>query len=235
MCYQVSMKPFSEIYHRAAGRHGGEAALKKKLSQDSYIKSAQALAATPDDRFLAGMTRCVFQAGFNWKVIENKWPGFEAAFFGFDIDRCAFMHDEDIDALAKDTRIVRNRPKIITVPGNARFIQKVREKEGSFGKFLNRWPADNQIGLMAYMKQGGSRLGGKTGQYFLRFSGWDAFLLSKDGTAALIDAGVVDAYPISGKGALRKAQDAINVWHAESGRPYSEISRICALSIDMEQ
>ncbi len=229
------MKSFAEIYHRAAGRHGGEAALQKKLSQDSYLKSAEDLAATPDHRFLAGMTRCVFQAGFNWKVIENKWDGFEAAFQGFDIDACAFLSDDAIDELAKDTRIVRNRPKIITVPGNARFIQKVRDEEGSFGKFLNRWPADDQIGLMEYMKQGGSRLGGKTGQYFLRFSGWDAFLLSKDGTAALIDAGVVDSYPINGKGALRKAQAAINAWHDQTGRPYAEISRVLALSIDLEQ
>jgi len=229
------MKSFSEIYDRAASRHGGEEALKKKLSENTYLKSSGALAATPDDRFLAQMTKCVFQAGFNWKVIENKWDGFEEAFQGFDIDACGFLSDDAIDELAKDTRIVRNRPKIMTVPGNARFIQKVRDEKGSFGKFLSGWPADDQIGLMEYMKEGGSRLGGKTGQYFLRFSGWDAFVLSKDGTAALIDAGVVDAYPISGKGGFRKVQAAINAWQQQSGRPYAEISRVLALSIDLEQ
>ncbi|MEE8296071.1 MAG: DNA-3-methyladenine glycosylase I [Sphingomonadales bacterium] len=228
------MKPFAEIYDRAAERHGGEAGIQKKIAEFSYMNNPVAVADTPDARFLSQMTKCVFQAGFNWKVIENKWEGFEEAFQGFDIDACAFLSDDGIDELCKDTRIVRNRPKVMTVPGNARFIQKVRSDKGSFGKFLTDWPSDDQLGLMNYMQAEGSRLGGKTGQYFLRFSGWDAFVLSKDGTAAMIDAGVVDKYPISGKGAFRKAQDALNAWHAESGRPYSEISRILALSTDLE-
>jgi len=108
----------------------------------------------------------------------------------------------------------------------------VREEAGSFGKFLADWPGDDQIGLMDYLQEHGSRLGGKTGQYFLRFCGWDGFVFSKDGTAALIDAGVVDSNPLSGKGAFKKAQAAMTAWHIESGRPYSEISRILGLSID---
>ncbi len=227
------MKKFADIYDRAAKRHGGEAGIQKKIAEFSYMNNPKALADTPDERFLSQMTKCVFQAGFNWKVIENKWPGFEEAFQGFDIDACAFLSDDAIDELCKDTQIVRNRPKIMTVPGNARLIQKVREEKGSFGKFLVDWPADNQLALMAYLQENGSRLGGKTGQYFLRFSGWDAFVFSKDGTAALVDAGVAEKYPLSGKRAFQKAQDAMNVWHKESGRPYSEISRILALSTDL--
>ena len=226
------MKKFSDIEARAASRHGGAEGLKKRLS-DIQVKTRDELAATPDDRFLAQMTKCVFQAGFNWKVIENKWDGFEGAFQNFDIDACAFLADDQVDELCKNTAIVRNRPKIMTVPGNARFIQKVRDEKGSFGKFLSTWPSHDQLGLMDYLKDHGSRLGGKTGQYFLRFSGWDAFVFSKDGTAALMEAGVVDKYPISGKGQFKKAQEAVNAWHAESGRPYAEISRILALSTDM--
>lgn len=227
------MKKFADIYEQAANRHGGEEGIQKKIADFHYMNNPLALADTPDERFLSQMTKCVFQAGFNWKVIENKWDGFEEAFQGFDIDACAFLSDDGIDELCKDTRIVRNRPKIMTVPGNARYIQSIRKEAGSFGKFLTDWPADDQLGLMAHMQENGSRLGGKTGQYFLRFSGWDAFIFSKDGTAALIDAGVVDKYPISGKGAFNKAQAAMNAWHAESGRPYAEISRILALSTDL--
>ena len=229
------MKKFADIEARAHQRHGGEAGVREKIEEFSSMNNPVPLAETPDDRFLSQMTKCVFQAGFNWQVIENKWDGFEAAFNNFDVDHCAFLADDAIDELAKDTRIVRNRPKIVTVPGNARLIQKVRDEKGSFGKFLAAWPKDDQIGLMDYLQANGSRLGGKTGMYFLRFSGWDAYVFSKDGTAALIDAGVVDKYPISGKGAFKKAQEAMNAWHAESGRPYAEISRILALSTDLKQ
>jgi 3-methyladenine DNA glycosylase Tag len=53
------------------------------------------------------MTRCVFNAGFNWKAIEAKWGGFEAAFEGFDPARLAFLGDEIMDRLIADERIVR--------------------------------------------------------------------------------------------------------------------------------
>jgi len=36
------------------------------------VKSAAELAALPDDRYLAEMTKCVFRSGFVWQVIENN-------------------------------------------------------------------------------------------------------------------------------------------------------------------
>ena len=87
------MESFQKIFARAAKRKGSAAALEALLPQ---AKTAKQLAAIGDDRWLAGMTKAVFRAGFNWKVIENKWPGFEAAFEGFDPHRCArnFLQDD---------------------------------------------------------------------------------------------------------------------------------------------
>ena len=34
--------------------------------------------------YLEVMTKAVFEGGINWKVIENKWPGFREAFHEFD-------------------------------------------------------------------------------------------------------------------------------------------------------
>lgn len=226
------MTPFSDIYDRAAARHGGKAALEKKIAEYIFLKSPQEIADLPDDRYLSQMTKCIFQSGFNWKVIENKWAGFEEAFQNFDTAACAFLADDAIDDLAKDTRIIRNRAKIATVPANARMIQKVSEASGSFGKFLADWPADDQLGLMEYLTANGSRLGGLTGQYFIRFSGWDSFVFSKDGSQALLEAGVVDKTPVTSKGDVKKAQAAFTAWHKESGRPYAEVSRVLALSTD---
>ena len=42
------------------------------------------------------------------------------------------------------------------------------------GKFLAAWPTDDQVGLMEVLAKRGTRLGGFSGQYFLRFLGWDA-------------------------------------------------------------
>ena len=79
---------FARIFDMAAARKGGAEALDALLPKP---KSKAHLAAIPDDRWLAAMTRAVFQAGFSWNVIETKWPGFEEAFWGFDPGRCSMM------------------------------------------------------------------------------------------------------------------------------------------------
>ena len=72
------MTSFDQIWALAAARKGGDAAL-ETLLEGYRSKTPDEIAATPDDRILASMARQAFQAGFSWKVIETKWPGFEAA------------------------------------------------------------------------------------------------------------------------------------------------------------
>lgn len=174
------MRTFDEIYAIAADRKGGASELEKGLAKPGPTGK---LAKLPEDRWLSILTKGVFQAGFNWKVVDNMWPGFEEAFHGFDIDRCAFMPDDWFDELVADKRIIRNGPKIRTVQGNARMIQDLRS-EGGVAKVIADWPLTDQIGLMEMLKTRGSRLGGMTGQYALRFAGKDTFILSRDVTAA---------------------------------------------------
>jgi len=224
------VQTYQAIFDRAAKRHGGAGALEAKLAE-AQPKSPVELAAIPDDRLLAEMTRRIFQAGFNWSVIDNKWDGFEAAFEGFDVGRWAMASDDDLDRLARDTRIVRNPQKIRTVRENAVFLADLAKEHGSAGRFFADYPITDQVGLLDIMKKRGSRLGGTTAQYFLWLIGKDAFILSRDVTAALIAAGVIDKPPTSAK-ALRAVQDAFNAWMEESGRPLKQISRTLALSID---
>ena len=221
------MRSFEDIRAIAAGRHDD---LDKRLAALEPPKSAKKLAAIPDDRWLSCMTKCVFQAGFNWKVVDNMWPGFEAAFDGFDIGRCAMLNDDDIARLTKDTRIVRNGMKIRSVHENAVFVGALAKEHGGVGRFFGGWPAEDYVGLLAELKKRGSRLGGATGQYFLRFMGVDSFILSRDVTARLIAEGVIDKAPSSQK-AMAAVQDAFNAWREQSGRPFNEISRVLALSI----
>ncbi|MBO9477353.1 DNA-3-methyladenine glycosylase I [Shimia sp. R11_0] len=220
------MRTFDEIFAIAADRKGGADALNAQLTKP---KSAAELAQIPEDRWLAQFTKGVFQAGFNWQVIENKWEGFEAAFHGFDVDRCAFLHDEDMDRLMSDTAIVRNGPKIRTVIENAHFIQSLRDQGGA-GVVLGGWASTDYISQLEFMKKGGSRIGGNTGQYALRFLGKDSFILSRDVVARLIAEGVVDKQPTS-KGAMKKVQGAFNIWMDQSGRSLTEISRVLAMSV----
>ncbi|WP_299599391.1 DNA-3-methyladenine glycosylase I [uncultured Tateyamaria sp.] len=187
------------------------------------------LSEIPDHRWLDEMTRSIFQAGFNWKVVERMWPGFEEAFYGFDVGRCAMMSEDWFDELCANKAIIRYPQKIRSVQQNAVFIQEQATIHGNFGKMVGHWPSDDFAGLLDLLKKEGSRLGGTTGQYFLRFMGVDGYILSRDVTARLIAEGVIDKPPTS-KSAMKAVQEAMNAWVDQSGRSLKEISRILATS-----
>ncbi|MEK9722944.1 MAG: DNA-3-methyladenine glycosylase I [Rhodospirillaceae bacterium] len=221
------MRTFDEIEAIARERKGD---LTPYLESHGKAMMPAKLAKVLDDRWLAMMTRCVFQAGFNWKVVGAMWDGFEAAFDGFDVGRCSMLNDDDIARLVSDKRIIRNGQKIGTVPANAVFVAELAAEHGGAGAFFGGWPANDYVGLLDVLKKRGARLGGNTGAYFLRFMHVDSFILSKDVTARLVAEGVVDKTPGSAK-AMAAVQAAFNDWRAQSGRSLTEISRILALSI----
>jgi 3-methyladenine DNA glycosylase Tag len=222
------MTPFATIRARAETRKGGSEALKSLLPHDP---EPGALARVSDDRVLAAMAKRIFSAGFVWSVIETKWPGFEEAFVGFDPNRLTFEPDEFWERLVADTRIVRNPQKIMAVRANAQFVIDVSREHGGFGAFLDAWPRTDQVGLMTLLATRGSRLGGATAQYFLRFIGFDGFITSLDVIACLRNAGLDIAATPTSKKDLAKIQDQFNAWRAETGLSATQIARICAMSI----
>ena len=221
------MDKFSSIQARAEARKGGAKSLAALLPR---VLSRSQLAKVGDDRFLSMMCRVVNQAGFNWRVIEKKWPQFEAAFFKFNVKKLASLSPDEWDAYTKDTRVVRNWQKIKALRDNVDFVREEANRHGSFAKFIAGWPADDQVGLMAYLKKHGARLGGSSAQYFLRNMGYDAFILTRDVVRVLQNAGVDVKDNPSGKAELQRVQDAFNHWHGETALPYAHLSKIAACS-----
>ena len=222
------MKKFTLIQETAEKRKGGKSELKRLLV--APLTEAQ-LKKIPDDRYLAQMTRCVFNAGFHWRVITSKWQGFEEAFHKFDLAHLLTKSPEEWEAYQSDTRIVRNWQKIQTVFHNAALVDELAHEHGSFAHFLADWPASDQVGLMKFLKKEGSRLGGRTCQWFIRFIGKDGYLLTGDVVAALIANGVdINENPTSQRD-LQKAQNALNHWHQETGLAYSHISKILSYTV----
>jgi 3-methyladenine DNA glycosylase Tag len=226
------MRSFGEILAVAAARKGGLSAVEEALAATPALERP-AVAAIPDDRILAEMTRRIFNAGFSSKVIMAKWPAFEAAFRNFDPHACAFMSGEHVDALMKDRGIVRNGAKIRSVQINARLVVDLAAAHGSAARFFVDWPDDDYVGLLRVLKERGSHLGGDAGMRFLRSIGKPAFITTKDVVAALIREGVITKTP-GGKRDFAAIQQAFNRWSDESGRNLTEISRILAMSADAD-
>jgi len=221
------MKNFSEIQSQAEKRKGGKAALKRMLPM---VPPKSLLLNLPDDRFLSMMTKVINQAGFRWSVVEKKWPQFETAFLDFNTLKLSFLSPEQWESYMIDTRIVRHWQKICAVRENLSFVCDESRKHTGFANFIGRWPEEDQVGLMHYLKKHGSRLGGQTGPRFLRYVGLDAFMLTGDVVLAMQNAGLDIADNPSSQRDLKKAQALMNQWREQSHLPYTHISRIAAYS-----
>ena len=86
--------------------------------------------------YLEVMTKSAFQSGISWRVIEAKWDGFREAFHGFDPKWVASLEEPDVERLAKDTRIVRNRRKIEATVHNARTMLDLDREHDGFRSYL---------------------------------------------------------------------------------------------------
>jgi 3-methyladenine DNA glycosylase Tag len=224
------MREFNAIIAMAADRKGGTEALEKLLAETRSAEPA-VIAAIPDDRILASMTRRVFYAGFSSKVVDAKWDAFEAGFQNFDPHACAFMTEEHFDALLKNPAIVRNGAKIRAVQANAAFILELKSEHGSAARCFAEWPDADYAGLLDMLKKRASHLGGETAMRFLRSIGKPAFVITKDVVAALVREAILERAP-GGKRDLATVQLAFNQWSSQSGRDLTEISRILAMTAD---
>ena len=180
------------------------------------------------------MTRRIFYAGFSSKVIDDKWPAFEAGFDGFDPNACAFMSEEHFDQLLQDRGIVRNAAKIKSVQINAQFLLELKTEHANAAQFFASWADTDYVGLLDVLKKRASHLGGDAAGRFLRGIGKPAFITSPDMVAALIREGVIDRAP-TGKHDLATYRLRSTDGPRNSGRDLTTISRILAMSVDLSE
>ena len=90
-----------------------------------------------DDRYLFEMLVLEsFHCGLSWLIILNKRDAFKEAFDDFDVNKICAYGDDKIEKLMQNSRIVRNRMKIVAAIENAKaFIRLQREFE-SFDQYI---------------------------------------------------------------------------------------------------
>lgn len=222
------MTSFQTLYDLAVMNKGSPAMLEQVLPLTATSKE---LSKITDDRYLSMMTRCIFRAGFVWRIIDYKWPGFENAFANFNPLAVAHFSDERLEQLAQDTTIVRHFTKIVAVRNNAVYVLDQQRRHGSFAAFIADWPTEDIVGLWLELKKQGSRLGGNSGPMMLRSMGKDTFLITKDVCDALVHHGFIDKFSVNSQRDLRRVQDIFNSLCEQSGRSLSEVSRILACTV----
>jgi len=116
--------------------------------------------------YLEVMTKAVFQSGISWQVVEAKWDGFLEAFAGFDPATVAAFGGDDVDRLAEETRIIRNRRKIEATVTNAETMLALDGGPGGFSGWL-RSHADFDATVAAL--RGEFRFLGDLGAYYFLY------------------------------------------------------------------
>jgi 3-methyladenine DNA glycosylase Tag len=217
---------FAPIYQAALNRVG-EVELTSRLPE---VKSPEALAAEPDDRYLSLLCLRVFRAGLKHSLVDAKWPGFEVAFLGFDPAAVTAMSDEAMEALMRDQRLIRHWGKLKSVRDNAATLAAISAETGGFGRWIADWDVGNIVGLWDELAKRFSQMGGESGPRFLRMAGKDSFILTGSVKAGLIECGVLKAEP-KGKSDRAQVQAQFNEWAAETGRPLAHLSVILAASV----
>lgn len=226
----MSLEKFDSLYQRASERKGGVAILNLLLGENQQDKLVADLS---DDRILSAFTKKVFQSGFIWRVVENKWPNFEELFFDFDLTKVLMMPEEMQERKAADARIIRNFKKVKTIQANAQMMfeqaQSNKSEHKSFAEFIANWPSNNIIGLWEYLKKEGQRLGGNTGPYALRAIGKDTFLLTRDIEAYFRANKIIDG-GLQSKKSLTAIQNSFNQWQSECDLSLTQLSRLVAFA-----
>ena len=222
------MRDYAWLSSYCLNRFGGLAELEARLPQP---RSAEALRALGDDRYLSLIALRVFRAGLKHSLVDAKWPAFEEAFFAFDPHKVVLMGAEHLERLMQDSRLIRHLGKLKSVPRNAQFVLDVARERGSFGQLIADWPSSDIVGLWKYLAKHGSQLGGLSAPRLLRMIGKDTFIPTDDLVAALKAQGIVDKAPTSQK-ELASVQAAFNQWQAESGRPLCQLSVMLAHTVN---
>ena len=88
------------------------------------------------DDYLEVMSKAVFQSGMSWRVVEAKWPGIREAFQDFNAQKVADFSVFEVEELARDTRVIRNRRKLAAIVDNAQRMIELDRENGSFRSYL---------------------------------------------------------------------------------------------------
>ncbi len=157
------MASFNDIQAAAIERNDGAAGLKRKLPT---AKSARALKAVSDDRYLSQMSLRVFSAGLKHSMVRDKWSAFEEVFHGFVPHKVRAMSDENLEALMGETRIIRHWGKIKSVRANAAAIVEINGEAGGMGAWLAVWRAEQTVELWDQLSKRFTQLGGNSAPIF---------------------------------------------------------------------
>lgn len=124
-----------------------------------------------DAGYFDRMSKAIFTAGLNWRMVENKWPDFRRAFMDFSPSKVAGLTEAEVRALMKNTGIVRNEKKIRATVENAKTVLALHKEFGFIVEYLDSF-GKKEGRLLEDLQQRFSHVGPSTARTFLWMVGY---------------------------------------------------------------
>jgi endonuclease III len=90
-----------------------------------------------DSYFFEVLVKDIHNAGMKAALVTRKMPFIKEAFSNFDINKVAEYDESDLKSLLSNTKIIRNKTKLIGCIKNAKIMKLYSQNFGSFGAFLD--------------------------------------------------------------------------------------------------
>lgn len=76
------------------------------------------------------------QAGLSWETVLKRREEYKRVFYNFDPQKVAAMSDQDLEAILKESGVIRNRLKVFSTRQNAIIFLMIQKECGSFDSYL---------------------------------------------------------------------------------------------------
>src|SRR5690554_6303187 len=103
------------LYEYVVKRFSSEQEMESFLPQP---KTAAQLQAVSDDRYLSLISQRVFRAGLRHAMVDQRWPAFEEAFWGFEPKKMILLSGEHFERFMRNKELIRHLPKMKSIPIN---------------------------------------------------------------------------------------------------------------------
>lgn len=89
-----------------------------------------------DKGYFEILSKAVFNAGFSYRVVDNKWKGMKEVFNEFEPKILSKWTVDEISKALNSSKIIRNSRKINAIIENASVFLELSKKHGSFENYL---------------------------------------------------------------------------------------------------
>ncbi len=127
-----------------------------------------------DKGYFEVLSKAVFNAGFSYQVVNNKWEGTKEVFHEFDPEILSKWTVDEISVALESLKIIRNSKKVTAIISNAKVFLNIVREHKSFENFLKSFRDKTYEEKQKILSKQFKWLGPRGAHFFLWSVGEDA-------------------------------------------------------------